>query len=89
MIPCGDSGCTYCGEEGTGDWTSCPNTQATGHEFPGFARKYAILPDWFVKWGPIVRFSPGVSADDACHLEPLACNLEGLTRVNNCIENGW
>lgn len=85
-IPCGDSGCTYCGEEGTGDWTSCPNTQATGHEFPGFARKYAILPDWFVKWGPIVRFSPGVSADDACHLEPLACNLEGLTRVNNCIE---
>ncbi|OHD80441.1 MAG: hypothetical protein A3J97_02285 [Spirochaetes bacterium RIFOXYC1_FULL_54_7] len=86
-IPCGDPSCIYCGEEGTGDWTSCPNTQATGHEFPGFARKYAILPAWFVKLGPMVRFSSGISADEACHLEPLACTLEGLTRVNNCIEN--
>lgn len=86
-IPCGDRTCIYCGEGGTGDWTSCPNTQATGHEFPGFARKYAILPDWFVDLGPIVRFDPSVSPEEACHLEPLACNVEGLTRVNNCIEN--
>jgi L-iditol 2-dehydrogenase len=86
-IPCGDRLCIYCGDHGTGDWTSCPNTQATGHEFPGFARQYAILPDWFVSLGPIVRFDPGVGADDACHLEPLACNLEGITRVNGCIEN--
>ena len=85
-IPCGDPECIYCGEHGTGDWTSCPHTQATGHEFPGFARKYAILPRWFVELGPIVRFGPGISPDDACHLEPLACNLEGLTRVNSCIE---
>jgi threonine dehydrogenase-like Zn-dependent dehydrogenase len=28
-----------------------------------------------------------VTADEACHLEPLACGLEGMTRVNNCIEN--
>jgi L-iditol 2-dehydrogenase len=86
-IPCGDSECIYCGDEGTGDWTSCPNTQATGHEFPGFARQYAILPDWFVRLGPIMKFDRGVNPDHACHLEPLACNLEGLTRVNNCIEN--
>lgn len=86
-IPCGRLDCIYCGEHGTGDWTSCPNTQATGHEFPGFARKYAVLPDWFVKLGPIVKFAPDISPDHACHLEPLACCLEGMTRVNNCIEN--
>jgi len=86
-IPCGDRSCAYCGDEGTGDWTSCPNTQATGHEFPGFARKYAILPDWFVALGPIAVFDDAVGPDRACHLEPLACNLEGMTRVNGCIEN--
>ena len=86
-IPCGDAHCIYCGDHGTGDWTSCPNTQATGHEFPGFARKFAILPDWFVRLGPVVKFDANVTADEACHLEPLACGLEGITRVNNCIEN--
>ncbi|MDX2109323.1 MAG: zinc-binding dehydrogenase [Verrucomicrobiota bacterium] len=86
-IPCGDLNCIYCGEHGTGDWTSCPNTQATGHEFPGFARQYAILPDWLVKLGPIVKFPAGFNPDYACQLEPLACTLEGLTRVNNCITN--
>ncbi len=86
-IPCGDRDCVYCGDNGTGDWTSCPNTQATGHEFTGLARKYAILPDWFVDLGPIVKFDDNVSPDHACYLEPLACNLEGMLRVNNCIEN--
>ncbi len=86
-IPCGDRDCVYCGDHGTGDWTSCPNTQATGHEFTGFARKFALLPDWFVELGPIVKFDSNVSPDHACHLEPLACNLEGMLRVNNCIEN--
>lgn len=86
-IPCGDLSCIYCGEQGTGDWTSCPNTQATGHEFPGFARSHAILPAWFVKLGPIAKFPAGFNPDHACQLEPLACMLEGLTRVNNCIEN--
>ena len=85
-IPCGRPDCIYCGEGGTGDWTSCPNTQATGHEFPGFARRYAILPDWFVRTGPIFKFPTTVTPDQACHLEPLACCLEGLTRVNRCIE---
>jgi threonine dehydrogenase-like Zn-dependent dehydrogenase len=86
-IPCGDRACIYCGDEGTGDWTSCPNTQATGHEFPGFARSHAILPKWFVDLGPIVKFAAGFDPDHACQLEPLACGLEGMTRVNNCITN--
>ncbi|MEC9091792.1 MAG: alcohol dehydrogenase catalytic domain-containing protein [Planctomycetota bacterium] len=86
-IPCGDSDCIYCGPDGTGDWTSCPNTQATGHEFPGFARKYAILPDWFVEYGPVVKFDSEMDPNHACQLEPLACCLEGMTRVNHCIEN--
>jgi threonine dehydrogenase-like Zn-dependent dehydrogenase len=86
-IPCGDRNCIYCGDYGTGDWTSCPNTQATGHEFPGLARMYSILPSWFVDLGPIVKFGPSVTPDLACQLEPLACNVEGLTRVNGCIEN--
>lgn len=86
-IPCGDLKCIYCGENGTGDWTSCPNTQATGHEFAGFARSHAILPDWFVALGPIVKFPDGFDPDHACQLEPLACCLEGMTRVNHCIEN--
>jgi L-iditol 2-dehydrogenase len=86
-IPCGDRACIYCGDEGTGDWTCCPNTQATGHEFPGFARTHAILPDWFVALGPVVKFPAGFDPDHACQLEPLACCLEGMTRVNACIEN--
>ena len=86
-IPCGDRGCIYCGDHGTGDWTSCPNTWATGHEFPGFARQYAILPSWFVDLGPVVGFDASVTPDQACYLEPLACNIEGMTRVGHCIEN--
>lgn len=86
-IPCGDRACIYCGDHGTGDWTCCPNTQATGHEFPGFARSHAILPAWFVDLGPIVKFPAGFDPDHACQLEPLACTLEGMTRVNNCITN--
>ncbi|MEZ6088669.1 MAG: alcohol dehydrogenase catalytic domain-containing protein [Pirellulaceae bacterium] len=86
-IPCGNTECIYCGTDGTGDWTSCPNTQATGHEFPGFARSHAILPKWFVDSGPIVKFPAGFNPNHACQLEPLACCLEGMTRVNNCIEN--
>ena len=86
-IPCGDRACIYCGDHGTGDWTSCPNTQATGHEFPGFARSHAVLPKWFVDLGPIVKFPAGTNPDHACQLEPLACGLEGMTRVNNCIAN--
>lgn len=86
-LPCGDRSCIYCGDNGTGDWTSCPNTHATGHEFPGFARTHAVLPAWFVDLGPIVRFPSGFNPDFACQLEPLACCLEGMTRVNRCIEN--
>lgn len=86
-IPCGDRDCIYCGDHGTGDWTSCPRTQATGHEFPGFARTHAVLPRWFVELGPILRFPAGFNPDHACQLEPLACCLEGMTRVNNCIAN--
>lgn len=86
-IPCGDRACIYCGDQGTGDWTCCPRTQATGHEFPGFARSHAVLPKWFVDLGPIYRFPAGTDPEQACHIEPLACGLEGMTRVNNCIEN--
>jgi L-iditol 2-dehydrogenase len=86
-IPCGDRDCIYCGDHGTGDWTSCPNTQATGHEFPGFAQTHAILPDWFVALGPLVTFPADFDPDHICQLEPLACCLEGMTRVNNCIED--
>jgi L-iditol 2-dehydrogenase len=86
-IPCGDVECIYCGRHGTGDWTSCPQTQATGHEFPGFARTHAILPDWFVECGPIVKFGSDVDPSHVCQLEPLACCLEGMTRVNHCIED--
>ncbi|MBA2117336.1 alcohol dehydrogenase catalytic domain-containing protein [Bremerella alba] len=86
-IPCGNADCIYCGENGTGDWTSCPNTWATGHEYDGFARSHAVLPDWFVKYGPIVKFPKGFDPSHACQLEPLACCLEGMTRVNHCIEN--
>lgn len=86
-IPCGDRACIYCGDHGTGDWTSCPKTQATGHEFPGLARTHALLPAWFVDLGPIVKFPAGFNPEHACQLEPLACCLEGMTRVNNCIAN--
>lgn len=86
-IPCSDRFCIYCGDAGSGDWTSCPNTWATGHEFPGFARTHAVLPKWFVELGPIKKFPDGFDPDLACQLEPLACCMEGMTRVNNCIEN--
>lgn len=86
-LPCGDRDCIYCGDQGTGDWTSCPNTHATGHEFPGFARTHAVLPKWFVDLGPLVRFPADFDPEHACQLEPLACTLEGMTRVNNCIAN--
>ncbi|MFI4874723.1 MAG: alcohol dehydrogenase catalytic domain-containing protein [Blastopirellula sp. JB062] len=86
-IPCADDACIYCGTDGSGDWTSCPNTWATGHEYDGFSRSHAILPKWFVDRGPIVKFPTGFNPDHACQLEPLACCLEGMTRVSHCIEN--
>ena len=86
-LPCGDRDCIYCGTNGTGDWTSCPRTHATGHEFPGFARTHAILPDWLVELGPVMKFPAGFDPEIACQLEPLACCLEGMTRVNHCITN--
>ncbi len=86
-IPCGDLDCIYCGRDSTGDWTSCPNTIATGHEFPGFARSYAILPAWFVELGPIKKFDNDINPDHVCQMEPLACTVEGMTRVNRCIED--
>ncbi len=43
-IPCGNDACIYCGKEGTGDWTSCPNTQATGHEFPDLRDPMRCFP---------------------------------------------
>ena len=86
-LPCGDLKCIYCGENGTGDWTSCPSTHATGHEFPGFAQTHAVLPNWFVRFGPIKKFPRDFDLDQVCQLEPLACCLEGMKRVNNCIEN--
>ncbi|NJM94737.1 MAG: alcohol dehydrogenase catalytic domain-containing protein [Cytophagales bacterium] len=88
-IPCGRRDCIYCGDHGTGDWTSCPDTIATGHEFPGFARTHAILPKWLVDLGPIKKFPSNFDPDLACQLEPLACGLEGMTRVNNCIKTAW
>jgi threonine dehydrogenase-like Zn-dependent dehydrogenase len=48
---------------------------------------YAILPDWFVKYGPIVKFSSDADPNHVCQLEPLACCLEGMTRVHHCIKN--
>ncbi len=86
-IPCGDLECIYCGRNGTGDWTSCPNTIATGHEFPGFARSHALLPNWFVELGPIIKFDKDINPDHICQMEPLACTLEGMTRVSRCIED--
>ncbi|QLE02063.1 alcohol dehydrogenase catalytic domain-containing protein [Galbibacter sp. BG1] len=86
-LPCGDMDCIYCGRKGTGDWTSCPNTHATGHEFHGFARTHAVLPDWFVELGPIKKFKESINLNYISQMEPLACCLEGMTRVNNCIED--
>ena len=34
-----------------------------------------------------MKFPKGFDPDHACQLEPMACCLEGMTRVNNCIAN--
>lgn len=34
-----------------------------------------------------MKFPAGFDPEHACQMEPLACCLEGMTRVNGCIEN--
>ncbi len=43
-IPCGDVQCIYCGANGTGDWTSCPKTQATGTSSLGSRGRWRSCP---------------------------------------------
>lgn len=45
------------------------------------------MSDWFVDLGPIAKFPKDLDPDHACQVEPLACALEGMTQVNNCIQN--
>jgi L-iditol 2-dehydrogenase len=76
LVPC--LACHYCR---TGDYNLCMNLSEIGSTFDGGFAQYVGIPDQIVKIGGLVPVPERLSDEEAALLEPLACCLNGLSRV--------
>ncbi len=72
-VPCGK--CYWC-QNGMG--TNCRINYAIGYQFPGGFAEYILLNELTMSYGPVHRIPEGMSFDEACLAEPLACAINGL-----------
>jgi L-iditol 2-dehydrogenase len=73
--------CYYCENDQS---NNCIHNSAIGHEKEGGFAKFILLDKDFLSAGPIKKFdNRKISFDEACLAEPLACCLNGFSKVGN------
>ncbi len=72
-VPCGV--CEFC-RAGLGN--NCQINYAIGYQFSGGFAEYILLNETTMNYGPVHQIPPGLSYDEACLAEPLACCVNGL-----------
>lgn len=64
-----------------GEFTLCPDFSKS-NIIPGGFSEYYIVPQWNVVRGAVVKLPAGLSYEEASLIEPLACCLRAITRVD-------
>lgn len=73
--------CYYCKNNQA---NNCISNSAIGHEINGGFANYLMLNKSFLENGPIKKFDKNkIDFDEACLAEPLACCLNGFSKVGN------
>ena len=73
--------CFYCKNDQS---NNCINNSAIGHEKEGGFANFILLDKDFLLAGPIKKFNNRrISFDEACLAEPLACCLNGFSKVGS------
>lgn len=75
-VPC--YSCHYCYND---DFTMCEKYQSSNIEPSGLS-EYILVPEWNVSRGGLVRLPDNVNFNQAALIEPLACCLRSLNKLN-------
>lgn len=76
LIPC--LACHYCR---SGQYNLCTNLNEIGSTLDGGFAQYVGIPDQIVRIGGLVPVPDSLGDEEAALLEPLACCLNGLSRI--------
>ena len=80
----GDISCGNCNNCRQGNVNNCKKNLAIGHQYDGGFAKYIHINDFILKNGPISKFNKNkIDFNTAALAEPLACCLNGVTKVGN------
>ncbi|MBE43697.1 MAG: L-iditol 2-dehydrogenase [Thaumarchaeota archaeon] len=75
-VPC--YSCHYCEHE---DYTMCQYYQKSNLDPCGLAEIF-LVPEWNVSRGGIIKLPDSISFDEAAMIEPLACCIRAINKVN-------
>jgi len=75
-VPC--YSCHYCYND---DYTMCERYQSSNIEPSGLS-EYILVPEWNVLRGGLVKLPDNVHFDNAALIEPIACCLRSLNKIN-------
>jgi L-iditol 2-dehydrogenase len=75
-VPCYT--CHYCYND---DYTMCERYQSSNIEPSGLS-EYILVPEWNVSRGGLVKLPDNVNFDNAALIEPIACCLRSLNKIN-------
>lgn len=75
-VPC--YSCKFCYN---GDYTMCDKYQSSNIEPCGLS-ELILIPEWNVSRGGVVKISDNISYDHAALIEPVACCLRSLDKIN-------
>jgi len=75
-VPC--YSCHYCYND---DYTMCERYQSSNIEPSGLS-EYILVPEWNVLRGGLVKLPDNVNFDNAALIEPIACCLRSLNKIN-------
>ena len=63
------------------DYTMCERYQSSNIEPSGLS-EYILVPEWNVLRGGLVKLPDNVHFDNAALIEPIACCLRSLNKIN-------